>query len=364
MSGPRYVPLVLLALLGCAGAEAPAPAPTQLLRAPEFPPVPALPDWSADPPSAAKMKLGAALFFDQRLSGHGRTSCDPCHNHLTNFQDNLSGAVPDRSYPNDQPVLPRNTPSLFNIVYAPILRWDGELKDLADAMVFPFSEPNMNLGLDVPSAQHGLKQRLTTDFPGYVSEFQSAFAADIRSLPPEQVWRLAGRALAAFIRQAVSRDAAFDRWNAGDDSAMSPDAVRGLALFRGSGRCVACHSGPFFTDFSFHNLSTSPPRPDGTRADEGRALISKQETDRGAFLTPTLRGAYDTWPYFHDGSVLSLRGVLRHLSSAAVTLDPNHDRLFDENLVLSNSDIDDLIEFLKALRGQPVSDISPPTTFP
>src|SRR5205085_2916492 len=113
-------------------------------------------------------------------------------------------------------------------------------------------------------------------------------------------WKLVGRALAAFVRLAASRDAAFDRWNAGDDGAMSAAAVRGLDLFRGKGRCVLCHAGPLLTDFGFHNVSSAPPGVDGERADEGRFLVTGREPDRGKFLTPTLRGAWDTAPYFHD----------------------------------------------------------------
>ena len=366
MSGHYRLPVFLLALLGCGSADGPpvTPAPPAGLRVPELPAVPPLPEWPADPPTPVKVDLGAKLFFDRRLSGHGLMNCDSCHSYITGFQDNLRGGVPDRSYPNDLPTLPRNTPSFYNIVYAPVLRWDGSHTDLVEAMAFPFSEPNMNLGSDVPSAQVELKQRLTVALPGYVAEFRSVFGSDISALPAAEVWRLAGRALAAFVRLAVSRDAPFDRWNAGDDQAMSAAAVRGLALFRGPGRCLGCHSGPLFTDFGFHNLSTSPPGKDGKRADEGRALISGRKEDGGAFLTPTLRGSYDTAPYFHDGSVASLRGVLHHLSSAAVTADPNHDPFFNTPITLSDDQIDDLVEFLTALRGEPVTSITPPETFP
>jgi cytochrome c peroxidase len=353
--------LFFLPLLCCAGNGQMPPA---ALRVPELPPVPPLPTWPDDPPTPEKMNLGSLLFFDQRLSGHGHINCNACHTYLTNFQDNLIGSSPDRSYPNGIPTLTRNTLSFYNIVYAPVMRWDGSQTDLAFAMAFPFSEPNMNLGTDVPSAQAGLKQRLTVDAPGYVAQFMTAFGLDISTLPAEEVWQLAGRALAAFVRLAVSRDAAFDRWNAGDDTAMSAQAVQGLAVFRGKGLCISCHNGPLFTDYNFHNLSTAPPDPSGKRADEGRAVVTGNPKDGGAFLTPTLRGVYDTFPYFHDGSIPSLPGVLGFFSSAAVTADPNHDPLLDTPLPLTSDDIANLVEFLKALRGQPLDDISPPTAFP
>jgi hypothetical protein len=56
--------------------------------------------------------------------------------------------------------------------------------------------------------------------------------------------------------------------------------------------------------------------------------------------------------------------VLQHLSSPAVTVDPNHDPLFDTPLALSDDDMTDLISFIQSLRGQPLAPINPPTTFP
>ena len=293
-------------------------------------------------------------------------SCNSCHLYKTAFQDNLLMAVPDRSYPDDRPTLPRNTLSFFNIVYAPVFRWDGSNTDLVDVMAFPFSEANMNLGSDKPSAQATLAHRLTVDVPGYLPLFSAAYGVDLRTLDPAAVWRYAGRALMAYARLAISRDADFDRWNAGDDSAMSAQAIAGLEVFRGAGRCIACHSGPFFTDFHFHNISSALPDASGHRKDEGRALVTGKASDGGEFLTPTLRGAYDSAPYFHDGSMPGLAAVLRHLASDAVRADPNHDALVDQPITLSSDDITNLGAFLQALRGAPVDGniVVPPPGYP
>lgn len=353
--------LFMACAAACGGDEGGAPAPT--LRAPAFGPVPPLPEAPDDPPSAAKDALGKYLFFDPRLSGSENTSCDACHLARTSFQDNISASAPDRSYPSGSPRLDRNTTSLLNIVYAPVLRWDGSLTDIVESMVLPFSEANMNLGGDVPSAQVKLAERLTKGAPAYVGLFKEAFGEDISELEPTLIWRLAGRALAVFARRAVSRDADFDRWNAGDDSAMSDAAARGFELFRGRARCSACHYGPLFTDFAFHNVSTSPPGPNGARPDEGRYLVTGDEADRGAFLTPTLRGVYFTVPYFHDGSRSTLRAVVEHFTSAAAIADPSHDPALDAPTSLTDEEVGDVIQFLRALRGEPAfdsNDVPPP----
>jgi cytochrome c peroxidase len=191
--------------------------------------------------------------------------------------------------------------------------------------------------------------------------YQNAFGGDPRRASAEQLWNETGRALRAFILGAVSRDAPFDRWNAGDDTAMSASAVRGLELFRGAGRCIACHNGPLFSDFTFHNVSSSPPGPDGTRPDEGRYLVTGMDSDRGAFLTPSLRQSYDTTPYFHDGSQPELRQLLKFFSSSAVTADPLRDSAFAQPLALTDQDVVDLQAFIKALRGPPLSGLDRPT---
>jgi cytochrome c peroxidase len=323
------------------------------LRVPELGPVAPLPAFDGDPITDAERTLGNDLFFDPRLSGSGHTACNVCHVPATSWQDNLQLSTPDRSYPADSPTLSLNTLSFLNLVYAPRFRWDGSQSDLVGGMVYPLAEPNMNVArlpagsttVDVEGAKQALYAKLTGDLPGYLPLYRDAFAADLMSLGADDVWTLTGRALRAFVAQAISRDAPFDRWNAGDDSAMSDAAVRGLAVFRGKGRCIGCHTGSLFTDFSLHNVSSSP-------------------SDHGAYLTPTLRGAYDTGPYFHDGSQPGLVAVLSFFAGSSVTQDPARDPAFATPLSLTAADMQDVIAFLRALRGAPGAVIAAPAALP
>jgi cytochrome c peroxidase len=194
-----------------------------------------------------------------------------------------------------------------------------------------------------------------------VKRYSDAFGVSIETATEQEVWRLTGRALRAFLTKAVSRDAPFDRWNAGDDSAMSEKQKRGYALFEGKARCGACHSGPLFSDFSFHNVSTSPPDSNGSRADEGRYLVTKDPKDRGKFLTPTLRGVSSTLPYFHDGSQAALPNVVRFFASFAVEKDPLRDPAFQSSLALTDDEVSEIVAFLGALQGDDVAaTIQPP----
>jgi len=280
-----------------------------------------------------------------------------------NYQSGGRFDIPDRSFPDTAPKLDRNAPALLNIVYAPVFRWDGSHgTNLYEQMVLPFAEANMNLTpgipaeefhtVDVPRAQRELKRILTEWLPEYVDWYVDAFGEDIRALPPEEVWLLTGKALAVYIRRAVSRNSAFDRWNAGDDDAMPPKAIRGLGLFRGRAGCSRCHTGPLFSDFEFHNLSLSLPDAAGNRPDEGRYKVTGMERDRGAFLTPTLRSVAKTAPFFHSGATGSLRIVIRHITGADGRLDPLHSPLLDDLPELTDTEVDDLTAFVKALNGE------------
>jgi cytochrome c peroxidase len=205
---------------------------------------------------------------------------------------------------------------------------------------------------------------LTVEIPGYVPLFQAAFGEDITIATPARLWRLAGEAMAVYIRVAVARDAAFDAWNAGDDAAISDAAKRGALLFTGKAQCALCHSGPLLSDFEFHNVSTSLPDASGQRPDDGRFLVTGIEADRGKFLTPMLRSAARTSPYLHTGDEVAIKDVVAHFTGASGQLDPlNELAILPE---LTDGEIDDLVQFIKSLDGAPIplAELAPPRTFP
>ena len=55
------------------------------------------------------------------------------------------------------------------------------------------------------------------------------------------------------FRSILSGDSQYDRYIEGDRAALSPEAIRGLQLFRGKANCIACHVTPTFTDERLHN---------------------------------------------------------------------------------------------------------------
>ena len=136
--------------------------------------------------------------------------------------------------------------------------------------------------------------------PGYREQFQQVFGTEVTS---DGI----GKAIASFERTIVSGPSPYDNYLAGDKKALSPAAERGLAIFNGKGHCTPCHSGPMFSDQSFHNIGVGM---DAEKPDLGREAITNDPRDRGRFKTPGLRNVALTHPYLHNGSEKTLMDVV------------------------------------------------------
>src|SRR5262249_62285091 len=83
--------------------------------------------------------------------------------------------------------------------------------------------------------------------PPYRAEFRPVFGRDF---DPAGV----AQAIAAYVRTILSGDSPYDRFQAGDTSAMSESAQRGLTLFEGKAMCSRCHAGFNFTGENYRNI--------------------------------------------------------------------------------------------------------------
>ena len=136
-------------------------------------------------------------------------------------------------------------------------------------------------------------------------------------------------ALASYERTLISPPTRFDAWVAGRADALTEAEVRGLELFAGKGRCIACHAGFAFTDHNFYDIGLPG-------ADRGRGKQIGLPAADYAFKTPTLRELTWTAPYMHDGSLATLEDVVRHYETQLG---------FDFTL----AEEADLVAFMKAL---------------
>jgi len=283
-------------------------------------------------PSADRVKLGRALFFETALSSNKDRSCASCHEPALMWSDGLPTALAL-----DNAALPRATPSLINVGYAEPIMWDGRSPSLEHQAMLPIlSEREMGGDVEL------VLERLNSS-AFYSEAFASAYAAD--TITSE----LVARALAAFQRTIISDNTDFDRWIAGDSSAMSKSAVSGFAVFLDfdKGRCAVCHDAPYFTDNSFHNIGL--PTTTTEDLDVGRYALKPITAMVGAFRTPQLREISATAPYFHDGSSASLDEVIEHYNSG-FEVGPHLSREMTQ-LNLTAEEKADLAEFLAALNS-------------
>lgn len=244
-------------------------------------------------PTSARVELGKKLFFDTRLSGDGNMSCASCHSPLHGWSDGLPTGKGFKSM-----VLDRASPTVVNTAYNSLQMWDGRKKSLEDQAMGPMeaaAEMNMNTKklFEWLNSNEGYRGLFLQAYPG------KPIDADTLS-----------KAIASFERTVVSKESPFDRWVAGKKDAMTPNQVKGFALFvdRSKANCAACHSGGNFTDNSFHNLGLASFGKENP--DVGRFAQRPVASMKGAFKTPTVRESTNTAPYFHDGSARTLEEVI------------------------------------------------------
>jgi cytochrome c peroxidase len=289
---------------------------------------------AANPFTAAKIALGKQLFWDPRWSTTGTVACVSCHQPEHGWSDPQRFSVDHAGKPTT-----RHTPTLINRLFSQTQGWAGHRASLEELLAtLPFTSPAAVVRLG--------------NIPDYQEQFHRVFGS---AVTPEGV----AQALAAYTRTVLSGQAPYDRFQAGDQQALSEAAQRGLHLFEGKARCTRCHSGFNFTDEDYHNLGIGM---DHATPDRGRANVTQDDADTGSFKTPTLRDVARSGPYMHDGSLATLEQVVDFyvqgghanpwLSPKSLPLD------------LTAAERADLVTFLHALTGEVAPAVSRPPPLP
>jgi cytochrome c peroxidase len=404
-------------------------------------PLPALPvdttNKYRDSPAAAL--LGQKLFFEPRLSGpiqtgtpqqgqlgaiseSGKIACRNCHmpesKWLYDIRSNNGGAIPNATALGSQ-WMTRNVSSVVNTVFyvhpGSGAHW-RENDGFSDSEWFDAqSEP------EGPPVQNGSRLQLAhVIFEHYRDEYNDVFRdfplapglADFKRFPAtgspytdtanwnslskadkEIINRILvnyGKAIEAYLRKLVSRDAPFDRFVAGNNRAISHEAKQGLKLFIGKAGCIRCHNTPLFSDDDFHviglhidtNLSPHADPAEtgrtanqalicGTKVADGDFSVNGHFSDDpsttrngnfcsqtippGLWRTKGLRQVAETAPYFRDGQAGTLDDVISFYDRGG---DPEGTFLGGPKeirpLHLSAEEKAQLKEFLKTLTGEPV----------
>ena len=353
--------LFALALVAALAGCGPGPTAEFAWPMPADYPRPQVP--AANPMTAAKVKLGRHLFYDPRLSGNGLQACASCHRPEHAFAEPRARTVGATGEAGR-----RNAPALVNVAYNATLTWAHPgLRDIETQLLLPlFGEDPVELG--ITGHEDEVLARLRGD-----TRYRRLFAAAFPGEPTVTFVKVVD-ALACFVRSLVSFDAPFDRYAyGGDDDAMAPAALRGMALFFSERfECHHCHGGINFTQSSthermpvgglpFHNIGLyNVGGADAYPAnDQGLFDVTGEPGDRGRFRAPTLRNVTVTAPYMHDGSIADLGGVLDFYAAGGRVIAAGDDvgdgranayrSQFVQGFAMTPGERADLLAFLAAL---------------
>ncbi len=218
-------------------------------------------------------------------------SCNTCH--VEGEHDGRTWLLQyiDPVPPGATPIITRNTTSLLGMIETYPLRWSAEWDESADSE-FSIRFEQFGTGL-IDGEMHPTLG------------------------PPNQGRSYDLDCLAAFIDSLAVPPRTHT---------LTPAEQRGKAIFESAETdCATCHPAPLYTDLQAHDVGTAD-----AYGEWFGPLID----------TPTLRFLYDSAPYLHDGSAVTLRDVL-------TTANPNDEHGVTSHLAAEQ--IEDLVAFLLAL---------------
>lgn len=303
----------------------------------------------------AKAELGKRLFFDRRLSGDGIISCATCHQPENGFSSKEALSL---GYPGNGHF--RNVPTVINAAHKKIWMHDGRLGTNLNDVTRGMLTEDYIMNMDMRIMQERIKQD-----PVYIKMFEDAGYGE----PSNGKVR---KAIPEYLQTLTSKNVPFDK------NKMSKNAKKGLKLFKGKANCIACHSGPMFSDGSSHNTGV-PENLDifldpmnhqafiaynmfmgnenymNLKRDLGTHVQTHKAdgSDMGKFMTPSLREVKHTAPYMHNGMLATLEDVVTFYNNGG-GVDSNKDPLL-KPLDLSKKERKHLIAFLEALSGDPLT---------
>jgi cytochrome c peroxidase len=292
-----------------------------------FKPIPAKPPiLKGNPASAAKVDLGAKLYFDPRLSKSQLISCNTCHNIGLG-----GGDLQMTSTGHGWQKGPRNAPTVLNSVYNIAQFWDGRAKDLAEQAKGP-----VQASVEMSNTPDQVIKTLNS-IPEYVGLFKKAFPADKDPVTFDNM----AKAIEIFEATLVTPDSAFDRYLKGNKKALNSKQTTGLKLFIDKG-CVACHGGLNLGGQGYYPFGVveKPAENILPRGDKGRFRVTNTSKDEYVFRAPSLRNVAITYPYFHSGVIWSLKEAVSIMGSAQF------------GIQLTDDETDAIAAFLGSLTGK------------
>ena len=365
--------------------------------------------------NAKAAELGQMLFFDKSYSGalavaddgtngglgavgdKGKVACASCH--LGDTMDDNRSKPGNVSLGTDFGT--RNALSIVNSSFYKWTNWGGRFDSQWSLSLTVAENPKiMNANRLEIAHMIATKYRaeydaifddkLPTDMSGFPASGKPGVAAYDTMTDPNKaiinrIFVNYGKALEAYERKLVSRNAPFDKFVAGDWSTLDAAAIRGLKVFIGKGECASCHSGPNFSDDKFHALFVPQTGPKVPATDNGRfqdipgllgsafnvdgnfsddkttgklaGLSATDVTTMAQFRTKSLRGVGASAPYMHSGQFATLEDVVEFYkkggeeppADSGIAKDPKM-----KAIAFTGTEAADLVAFMKTLNGEPV----------
>jgi cytochrome c peroxidase len=292
----------------------------------EFENEPVQPLMDSLPTNPAKVALGSIFYHDTRLSADNTVSCATCHDLAKGGVDRLQfsegiggqfGGV--------------NPPTVYNAALNFVQFWDGRAKDLQEQAAGPPLNP-VEMGhksFDDICAVFAKDAALTTQFMRvYPDGWSQANITD---------------AIAEFEKTLLT-PSRFDKYLRGDKNALTAEEIEGYEIFKAQ-KCATCHVGVNLGGQSYEYFGIKSDyfnyRGTGlTDGDNGRYSVTKNESDRHKFKTPTLRNVMITYPYMHDGNTKTVEDAIILMGT------------FQGGEKILKTDVDKITLFLKTLTGE------------
>jgi cytochrome c peroxidase len=274
-----------------------------------------------------KQKLGKKLFHERKLSSDNSISCASCHNVKTFGVDNSK-----RSSGVEGKIGDRNSPTVYNVRFNESQFWDGRASDLEEQIEGPIHNP-----VEMNSNWKDIVSKLKRDFE-YLRLFKTVY-------PKKGISKKTIKdAIVEYEKALITPGSPFDKYLNGSKTALTKNQQKGYQLFKSYG-CISCHQGVNIGGNMLQVFGVAKPLPKNTLGkDKGRFNLSQDIDDLHLYKVPSLRNIERTAPYFHDGSVHSLKDAIRIMGRYQIGEEINQ------------GDINLIHDFLISLTGEPINE--------
>ena len=266
-----------------------------------------------------KAELGKKLFFDPLLSKDGTLSCSSCHTLPGNGANSSQFSFGINGSENEI-----NTPTVLNSTFNFSHFFNGRAKNLQDQALESIESPYA-MQADINEV---LTKLQSTEYKG---EFARIYDDGLNK-------KNLLDAITVFERALTTPNSRFDQYLRGDTTALNKQEKDGYERFVKDG-CISCHNGVNIGGNMYQKMGIYVPYGQ-EKVLNGRYDITKRERDKYVYKVPSLRNIELTAPYFHDGSVKTLKEAIV--------------KMYEHQLGVPNKKkgVEDVEAFLKTLTGE------------